>query len=179
MGDSNDTQKVIDRLVDRTIDMTSQWEKDQFGSFASWFKIFNSVLGFVTELKEQVNQVDRIKIGLDVVEQFARSYVAQYKDQLDEKSQETLEIFISGNGADVLESSNNFIQDLLGEIDTNNDGEISGIECKNYCRKLFCCAPITIEELEKNEEKKTQTEVIVEEEIETVVEEQVGESKTE
>jgi hypothetical protein len=175
MGDLNDTQKVIDRLVDRTIEMTSQWEKEQFGSFASWFKIFNAVLGFIAELKDQVNQVDKIKIGLDVVEQFARGYVAQYKDQLDKKGQETLEIFVSGNGADILESSNNFVQDLLDKIDTNNDGEISGLECKNYCRKLFCCAPITIEELEEG----TQTEVIVEKGAETVVEEKVDESKQE
>lgn len=169
MGDSNN-KKVIDKLVNQTIEMTSQWEKEQFGSFASWFKIFNAVLGFIAELKDQVNQVDKIKIGLDVVEQFARGYVAQYKDQLDKKGQETLEIFVSGNGADILESSNNFVQDLLDKIDTNNDGEISGLECKNYCRKLFCCAPITVEELENTEEpntevvkEETKTEVVVEE----------------
>ena len=166
MGDSNNTQKVIDKLVEQTIKMTSQWEKEQFGTFASWFKIFNAVLGFITELKEKVNQVDKIKIGLDVVEQFARGYVAQYKDQLNEKGQEILEIFISGNGADVLESSNTFVQDLLNKIDTNKDGKISGIECKNYCRKLFCCAPITVEELENVGEntEESKIEVIVDEE---------------
>ena len=168
MGDTNDTQKVIDKLVNQTIEMTNQWEKKEFGSFASWFKIFNSVLGFISELKNQVNQVDKIKIGLDVVEQFARGYVAQYKDQLDEKGQQTLEIFISGNGADVLESSNTFVQDLLDKIDTNKDGKISGLECKNYCRKLFCCAPIPLEEIENDventEEEKTE---VVEEESKT------------
>ena len=29
MGDTNDTQKVIDKLVNQTIEMTNQWEKKE------------------------------------------------------------------------------------------------------------------------------------------------------
>jgi len=148
-----DRQEIIEKLVEQTIEMTSTWEKKELGSYSSWFKIFNAIMGFINKLKEDITQIDKIKLGLDVVERFAQNYASQYKHLLDEKEQEILEIFISGEGGDLLESSNNFLQDLLDKIDVNKDGEISGLECKNYCRKLFCCAPVSVEELEKTDKK--------------------------
>jgi hypothetical protein len=137
-----DKQEIIQKLVEQTIEMTKQWENKNFGSYTSWFKIFNAIIGFINAMKQDITQVDKIKIGLDAVEMFAQKYAAQYRDKLNDKEKEILEIFISGNGGDILESSNNFVQDVLDKMDTNKDGEVSSLECKNYCRKMFCCAPI-------------------------------------
>ena len=87
-------------------------------------------------------QIDKIKLGLDVIQSFAENYASQYKVLLNDKEKEILELFISGNGNDILKSSNDFLQSVLDEMDTNKDGTVSQIECKNYCRKLFCCAPL-------------------------------------
>ena len=142
-----DKQEIIQKLVDQTIEMTKQWENKNFGSYTSWFKIFNAIIGFINAMKQDITQVDKIKIGLDAVEMFAQKYAIQYRDKLNDSEKEILEIFISGNGGDILESSNNFVQDILDKMDTNKDGEVSPLECKNYCRKMFCCAPLPNTEL--------------------------------
>jgi hypothetical protein len=136
-----DREKIINDIVQQTITMTSAWEKKEFGSMSSWFKIFNAIMGFIQKIKE-VQQIDKIKLGLDAVQSFAENYALQYKVLLDDKEKEILELFISGNGNDILRSSNDFLQSVLDEMDTNKDGTVSQIECKNYCRKLFCCAPL-------------------------------------
>lgn len=47
-----DREKIINDIVEKTIQLTNSWEKKEFGSMTSWFKIFNAVMDFVKKLKE-------------------------------------------------------------------------------------------------------------------------------
>ena len=149
-----DNQKeLLEKLVQRTVTLTDSWSKDEFGTFGAWFEIFNSITSFADEMRE-LTDVEKIELALDALIEFARTYVLKYRDEMDEKAQGVVDFIVSDSGRDMLQGGNNFLKKILRDIDTNRDGRISKQECNNYCRKLFCCAPVTIEELEKGDAKK-------------------------
>lgn len=153
-----DGQKdLLEKLVQRTVTLTNSWTKDEFGSFGAWFEILNSVNSFADEMRG-LTDVEKIELALDAVVEFARTYVVKYRDEMDEKARNVIDFIVSESGRDMLEGGNNFIKRIIREIDTNKDGRISKQECNNYCRKLFCCAPVTVEELEKDESKEVEKE---------------------
>lgn len=140
--------KLLKKLVQRTITLTDSWSKDEFGSYGAWFEILNSINEFIGELKNKT-QVDKIELALDAAQEFARTYALKYRDQLSDKGREVLDFIITEGGRDILSGATNFIQRIVQKIDTNKDGRISKQECNAYCRKLFCCASIPQEEIDK------------------------------
>jgi hypothetical protein len=128
--------KVIDELTLKVVELTESWQVQEFGNLASWFKIFYIINNLAKEHKTST-QLEKITLSLDVVENFANAFAQKYRDKLNEKEREILDIFVNGQGASVLQASNDFLQEILNNIDTNKDGKISKQECKNY----FCCIP--------------------------------------
>lgn len=126
--------KLIDELTLKVIELTESWEANEFGNLANWFKIFYIINNLVKENKT-ITQLEKINLSLDVVENFANSFANKYREKLNEKNKEILDVFVNGQGASVLQASNDFLQEILNNIDTNKDGKISKQECKTY----FCC----------------------------------------
>ena len=126
--------QLIEDLTNQVIQLSESWEGQEFGKLSTWFKLFYIINNLVKENKT-ATQIDKITLALDVIEHFANRYANKYRMNLSEKDREILDIFVNGEGASVLQASNDFIQDILKKIDTNNDGKISGRECKHF----FCC----------------------------------------
>ena len=126
--------KQIDELTNQLIDLTNKWEVKEFGNLSSWFKIFYMLNDLIKQNKD-LNQINKINLALDVVEHFASAYANKYRNNLNEKEREILDVFINGEGASVLQASNDFVKYVLEKIDTDKDGQISKQECHNF----FCC----------------------------------------
>ena len=126
--------KQIDELTNQLISLTDKWQEKEFGNISSWFKIFYMVNNLIEKNKE-ITQINKITLALDTVEHFASAYANKYRYSLSEKEREILDIFINGEGASILQASNDFLKYILDKIDTDKDGQISKQECHNF----FCC----------------------------------------
>ena len=107
--------KQINELTNQLIDLTDKWEVKEFGNLSSWFKIFYMLNDLIKENKD-LNQINKINLALDVIENFAIGYANRFRLNLSEKEREILDIFINGEGASILQASNDFVKFILEKI---------------------------------------------------------------
>lgn len=151
--EETEKQKLINRFTEEALDLVKEWSNEKFGSMSDWFDLGSSIKDIIDEAKD-ITQIDKITLSLDVIHNVAKEVNRIYGDRLDDKAKEVVAYFISDSHNNVLSGVFSLIKSLLNKIDTNKDGKISKQECNNYCRKIFCCAPIPLDEIEKDEESK-------------------------
>ena len=144
----SEQQKLINRFTKEALDLVKEWSNEKFGSMSDWFDLGSTIKDIIDEAKD-ITQIDKITLSLDVIHNVAKEVNRIYGDRLDDKAKEVVEYFISDSHNNVLSGVLSLIRSLLNKIDTNKDGKISKQECNNYCRKLFCCAPVPLDEIEK------------------------------
>lgn len=148
----SEREQLINRFTKEALDLVKEWSNDNFGSMSDWFDIGSSIKDIIDEAKD-ITQIDKITLSLDVIHNVAKEVNRIYGDRLDDNAKEVVAYFISDSHNNVLSGVLSLVKNLLNKIDTNKDGKISKQECNNYCRKLFCCAPIPLDEIEKEEEE--------------------------
>lgn len=148
----SEQQKLINRFTEEALDLVKEWSNEKFGSMSDWFDLGSSIKDIIDEAKD-ITQIDKITLSLDVIHNVAKEVNRIYGDRLDDKAKEVVAYFISDSHNNVLSGVLSLVRSLLNKIDTNKDGKISKQECNNYCRKLFCCAPIPLDEIENEESK--------------------------
>lgn len=151
--EETEKQKLINRFTEEALDLVKEWSNEKFGSMSDWFDLGSSIKDIIDEAKD-ITQIDKITLSLDVIHNVAKEVNRIYGDRLDDKAKEVVAYFISDSHNNVLSGVFSLVKSLLNKIDTNKDGKISKQECNNYCRKIFCCAPIPLDEIEKDEESK-------------------------
>jgi len=151
--EETEKQKLINRFTEEALDLVKVWSNEKFGSMSDWFDLGSSIKDIIDEAKD-ITQIDKITLSLDVIHNVAKEVNRIYGDRLDDKAKEVVAYFISDSHNNVLSGVFSLVKSLLNKIDTNKDGKISKQECNNYCRKIFCCAPIPLDEIEKDEESK-------------------------
>ena len=144
----SEQQKLINRFTKEALDLVKEWSNEKFGSMSDWFDLGSTIKDIIDEAKD-ITQIDKITLSLDVIHNVAKEVNRIYGDRLDDKAKEVVAYFISDSHNNVLSGVLSLIRSLLNKIDTNKDGKISKQECNNYCRKLFCCAPVPLDEIEK------------------------------
>lgn len=151
--EETEKQKLINRFTEEALNLVKEWSNEKFGSMSDWFDLGSSIKDIIDEAKD-ITQIDKITLSLDVIHNVAKEVNRIYGDRLDDKAKEVVAYFISDSHNNVLSGVFSLVKSLLNKIDTNKDGKISKQECNNYCRKIFCCAPIPLDEIEKDEESK-------------------------
>jgi hypothetical protein len=150
----SEREQLINRFTKEALDLVKEWSNEKFGSMSDWFDLGSSIKDIIDEAKD-ITQIDKITLSLDVIHNVAKEVNRIYGEKLDEKAKEVVAYFISDSHNNVVSGVLSFVGSLLNKIDTNKDGKISKQECNNYCRKLFCCAPIPLDEIEKEEEEES------------------------
>ena len=148
----SEKQQLINRFTKEALDLVKEWSNEKFGSMSDWFDLGSSIKDIIDEAKD-ITQIDKITLSLDVIHNVAKEVNRIYGDRLDDKAKDVVAYFISDSHNNVVSGVLSFVGSLLNKIDTNKDGKISKQECNNYCRKLFCCAPVPLDEIEKEEEE--------------------------
>ena len=152
--EETEKQKLINRFTEEALDLVKEWSNEKFGSMSDWFDLGSSIKDIIDEARD-ITQIDKITLSLDVIHNVAKEVNRIYGDRLDDNAKEVVAYFISDSHNNVLSGVFSLVKSLLNKIDTNKDGKISKQECNNYCRKIFCCAPIPLDEIEKEEEEES------------------------
>ena len=141
---SND-QKNIESLVTKASKLISKWTNKEAGDFSMWVDLIKPIAIIVKEQSDNT-QIDSIKLAIDIIQRLAKKYYDEHKNKLDDGVRKVLDFVMSDNGSFILSTSTSLIGKLLDEIDTNNDGQISGDECKNFFLKFCCCCIPSLQE---------------------------------
>lgn len=140
---SNNDEKNITNLVNKASALISKWTNKEAGDFSMWVDLIKPIVVIVKEQSDDT-QIDSIKLAIQIVQRLAQKYYDDHKDKLDEGVRRVLDFIMSDNGSFILNTSTGLLGRLLDEIDTNNDGQISADECKNFfARMCLCCVPKT------------------------------------
>ena len=132
--------EYINIFINSTVHLIDQWTEKEAGNFDSWLQLMQSVM-IVIQKNYKKTGIEKAEISIDVVQKLAEYYYNKNKNKLSENSIKVLNLVMSDNGAFLLNGATSFIKRILNSIDTNNDGEISNDECKNFFRKFCCCCP--------------------------------------
>jgi hypothetical protein len=146
METKNNTKNIketnIDKLVERSVDLISEWTEKEAGDFSMWMDLIQPISVIVMK---QIGgtHIENVELTIEIIQKIGENFYEENKDKLSEDSSKILNVIMSENGKLLLKSSTNFIGKLLREIDTNGDGNISQIECSAFLKKTFpCCFPV-------------------------------------
>lgn len=142
METKSNNQENIDVLVNKCLHLVQSWTNKEVGDFAMWMDLISPVSKVINKHKNNT-QIDNIELTINIIQKIAEKYYNLNKDKLDGPSKEILDIVMSDTGKLLLRSSTSLLGRLLRDIDTNNDGKISGDECSAFMKKIFpCCFPV-------------------------------------
>jgi len=139
---TDNSQENINILVNKCLHLVQSWTNKEVGDFAMWMDLINPVSKIINQQKDKT-QIDNIELTINIIQRIANKYYELNKDKLDGPAREILDVVMSDTGKMLLRSSTSLLGKLLRDIDTNNDGKISGDECAAFMKKVFpCCFPI-------------------------------------
>ena len=97
------------------------------------------------EIKKDTG-TDKALLAISALVTLLSKYKEHFHDQLTDKEVKVIDFFMSDEGELVLMASTsiivktfNHLKNSYQEADANQDGLVTGSECKSFCRKFWCC----------------------------------------
>jgi hypothetical protein len=138
----DNNKENLELLVNKCTHLIKKWTNKEVGDFSMWLDLIKPVSKIINEQQDNT-QIDNIELTIDIIQQIAIKYYENHKEELTGPAKDILEVIMGDTGRMILQSSTSLFGRLLREIDTNNDGQISGDECQAFIKKIFpCCFPV-------------------------------------
>ena len=97
------------------------------------------------EIKKDTGS-EKALLAISALVSLLSKYKEYFQDQLTDKEIKVIDFFMSDDGELVLMASTSIIVKTFNHLknsyqvaDANQDGLVTGSECKSFCRKFWCC----------------------------------------
>ena len=116
--------------------ISSNWTQTQFGSLNEWMVLLKTIMGIIQKTYK-IPGVQKSSLAIDVLQDIATIIIDENVANLNEEQLKTVKTVLSSEGFQLLSVSTSFLKQIISNIDTDGDGEISKEECHAFCCGCF------------------------------------------
>ena len=136
---------IINELADHSESLVLRWTQNEWGNLDNWLSVLKNVMVLVEDSHSELSGIEKAECATNAVVELAVRLWEKHTASLNEEEKQQMQdgdmktVALIMNHPEILRASAGILKKVLNVIDTNNDGEISGEECKHFLEKYFCC----------------------------------------